>query len=286
MSFTNFDPNVWGEEWRWPTVERIVNNFPSQEVKSETEVVKTETEVKMEEYIETKILMQDNFDTVYPVKKAQTQRNNPDQWRAPGFNTWTGNRLVWCSGSRTSTLSYSHVVNSRPAPQSSPALPPTTNVYVNHSGVSSHERKPPEIEQFSSNLPDQHPPAGSSSVSPPQALPPDSLFRPFNVEQLEMQRLAGNHNRNRRNQNHRECAFCRNNGEPAQIYRDHKLREGGVVTCPYLREIVCELCGATGDQAHTRTYCPMNNQQRLSIPMLLKKTKHTSAGKLRKMGGR
>ena len=85
------------------------------------------------------------------------------------------------------------------------------------------------------------------------------------------------------------CGFCKKNGEPANIYTSHRLndRSSGRVGCPYLRELVCDICGATGDNAHTKTYCPHNTQDsKKSIPLLLKKTKHTSCGKLRKGGVR
>ena len=45
------------------------------------------------------------------------------------------------------------------------------------------------------------------------------------------------------------------NGETREVYQSHNLREGGRVTCPVLRQHKCELCGATGDSAHTRSYC-------------------------------
>ena len=52
----------------------------------------------------------------------------------------------------------------------------------------------------------------------------------------------------------RECKFCKNNGETTQMYRSHSLRNpsDGRLICPVLRDHICDLCGATGDGAHTR----------------------------------
>lgn len=53
------------------------------------------------------------------------------------------------------------------------------------------------------------------------------------------------------------CGFCKRNKEPEQVYRSHPLKDhNGQVTCPQLFKYRCELCGATGPEAHTRSYCP------------------------------
>ncbi|KAA0188022.1 hypothetical protein HAZT_HAZT004576 [Hyalella azteca] len=52
------------------------------------------------------------------------------------------------------------------------------------------------------------------------------------------------------------CKFCRNNNEE-EIFHEFKDVTGRVV-CPVLSQHVCELCGASGSDAHTRKYCPLN----------------------------
>lgn len=53
------------------------------------------------------------------------------------------------------------------------------------------------------------------------------------------------------------CGFCKQNGESAEIYTSHRLKaRSGRVLCPILRSYVCPICGASGDAAHTRHYCP------------------------------
>ena len=58
-------------------------------------------------------------------------------------------------------------------------------------------------------------------------------------------------------QNGGGCGFCRRNRESANVYLSHRVRDSeNKVTCPYLYRYVCSLCGGTGPNAHTRSYCP------------------------------
>jgi len=57
----------------------------------------------------------------------------------------------------------------------------------------------------------------------------------------------------------RECAFCKSNGETAEFYKSHFLKDPiGRVRCPILQRYQCPFCYATGENAHTRRYCPKN----------------------------
>lgn len=82
----------------------------------------------------------------------------------------------------------------------------------------------------------------------------------------------------------RECKFCKNNGETPELYKSHVLRNTATnqLVCPVLREHVCEICHATGDDAHTRNYCPqMKYKLRQAVPVYLKHTARQSDGHLR-----
>ena len=79
----------------------------------------------------------------------------------------------------------------------------------------------------------------------PNVLPP-ALPRDRPVAQPPMHQQA-----------HNLCHFCKRNGEQRGVYLSHNLRGArGVVTCPILRRYKCPICGATGDDAHTVSYCP------------------------------
>ncbi|KAK6633291.1 hypothetical protein RUM44_003892 [Polyplax serrata] len=83
------------------------------------------------------------------------------------------------------------------------------------------------------------------------------------------------------------CNFCKNNKEVPDIYLNHYLYDPKTkkLTCPVLRKHVCEICGETGDRAHTLQYCPVNRQKGLQakIPVLLKtRTITNSTGKIRR----
>ncbi|KAB1274463.1 Nanos-like protein 2 [Camelus dromedarius] len=72
------------------------------------------------------------------------------------------------------------------------------------------------------------------------------------------------------------CNFCKHNGESRHVYSSHQLKTPeGVVVCPILRHYVCPLCGATGDQAHTLKYCPLNGGQQ----SLYRRSGRNSAGR-------
>lgn len=81
------------------------------------------------------------------------------------------------------------------------------------------------------------------------------------------------------------CNFCKSNKEPAFVYSTHNLRDSnGKLTCPVLRRYKCRHCGATGDDAHTDSYCPtLPAERRLSVKSFLW-TNRTSAGTLSRRG--
>ncbi|KAG6465030.1 hypothetical protein O3G_MSEX014891 [Manduca sexta] len=86
------------------------------------------------------------------------------------------------------------------------------------------------------------------------------------------------------------CTFCRKNGETPLVYTTHTVKqmvgEKNIVSCPILRSHVCSTCGASGDDAHTITYCPVLRNSNNGCPLqsttiTLKNTRVKSNGKRR-----
>ncbi|KAL7631337.1 UNVERIFIED_CONTAM: hypothetical protein RMT77_018363 [Armadillidium vulgare] len=53
-----------------------------------------------------------------------------------------------------------------------------------------------------------------------------------------------------------ECAFCKRNN--AKDFHHLLKDEFGGVVCPVLSAFTCKMCAATGRNAHTHKYCPVN----------------------------
>ncbi|XP_012283866.1 nanos homolog 3 [Orussus abietinus] len=79
-----------------------------------------------------------------------------------------------------------------------------------------------------------------------------------------------------------ECVFCKNNGESADYYKRHRLKDAeGRVCCPILRAYKCPICGAFGDRAHTVKYCPLNQNPETVATSNTLKIMRNSSGKRR-----
>ena len=64
-----------------------------------------------------------------------------------------------------------------------------------------------------------------------------------------------------------------NNGEPEFLYKTHIVRDPitNRTLCPVLRKYRCEICHATGDNSHTRSYCPSGKKIFFFFSIILKK---------------
>ena len=79
-----------------------------------------------------------------------------------------------------------------------------------------------------------------------------------------------------------ECSFCKQNRERVEVYTSHVLKDSttGIVICPVLRAYHCPICNNDGgDHAHTKRYCPMNQDSSSSPLSSLLNSKINSAGK-------
>lgn len=76
-----------------------------------------------------------------------------------------------------------------------------------------------------------------------------------------------------KNKQYEFCKFCYKNGELSDIYMSHITKSSnGEIKCPILRKYVCDICGATGDKAHTRKYCTLNTHQETKQPVFRRLT--------------
>ncbi|XP_030753075.1 uncharacterized protein LOC115880084 [Sitophilus oryzae] len=66
------------------------------------------------------------------------------------------------------------------------------------------------------------------------------------------------------------CKFCFTNGEAKDIFSSHVIKsKQGETICPILRKHKCEICGATGIHAHTKSHCPLNKKQKIRYHKLV-----------------
>jgi len=76
------------------------------------------------------------------------------------------------------------------------------------------------------------------------------------------------------------CNFCKTNGESSSVYLNHNIGAPGAVTCPNLFKHACEICGASGRNAHTRGYCPQRDTNECVV-LAVKGTQRKSDGSFR-----
>lgn len=93
----------------------------------------------------------------------------------------------------------------------------------------------------------------------------DDIDMSFYIKQAALQRALG--------ARVRVCSFCKSNDEQEIIYTSHSLKDADDnITCPILLRLRCPICGASGEKAHTKKYCPVL-QKKLRYEMLNKISK-------------
>ena len=292
--------DIWGEEWQWPLVGEVADSMLAQQAEECLLEEKTEEEIRMEKFIVENIL---HTDESQHGNSSGSSSDKFSQFRAPltgesglvfsfpppiHSTGWAVHRT-----DATAATPYSYPIRSASVnPYSTgrnPYIPPRSFLNprqdmimpARHFSLPITSSSPISIPSMSSTH-TIYAPISRSQSSPPSP----SLFRTFNPSSLPPPSPSGRVRRNSRSSD--QCGFCKRNGEIAQIYNGHRLADPqGRVMCPQLRVLVCELCGATGDGAHTRNYCPSNTQARsVALPTLLKSTPRQSDGKWRRRGGR
>ncbi|EEZ99428.2 nanos, partial [Tribolium castaneum] len=89
------------------------------------------------------------------------------------------------------------------------------------------------------------------NVQPPPPSPSFYQNQPIKFQNQQFSQDVENYQRPK------ICTLCWKNCETPEVFQSHTVKaEDGRVTCPILRRHICDICGATGDYAHTRRHCP------------------------------
>lgn len=101
-----------------------------------------------------------------------------------------------------------------------------------------------------------------SPTSPHPPPPPPSFFQTEYNKHSEGTSSSDNLSDHSYSASSDYCRFCKHNRESPNVYMSHRLKGmDGRVTCPILRKYTCVICGASGDYAHTRRYCPRTQRR-------------------------